>query len=44
MIGAGVTRFERWIVRPLAIVFLAIPDETALAVKRWRRRAATKGS
>jgi hypothetical protein len=38
MIGAGVTPFERWVVRPLALVFLALPTETALAIKRWHRR------
>lgn len=38
MIGAGVTRFERWVVHPLALVFFAVPWEAEMAVRRAARR------
>lgn len=43
MIGAGVTRFERWVVRPLVWVFLMAPYEARMALRRRRKaREAAK--
>lgn len=43
MIGAGVTRCERWVVRPLVWVFLMAPHEARMALRRRRNeREAAK--
>ena len=43
MIGAGVTRFERWVLAPLVWVFLMAPHEARMALRRRRKaREAAK--